>query len=152
MFDAVQCFPQPIESSPPKLSAAQKDYKISVADPSTFGNKTVLYVDPVNNEPDPSISYSYVTAFTYMYCEEKGELSKEDVKANVKLQPLCGTFSYSEIPKFYEQVLGMTGTLDCMELFEYVYTFCTFDCVCSSLRSNIHCLHDLTRCFETLLV
>ena len=116
MFDAVSCFPKDGE---PKLSAGEKNYEVVDVEGSECGQKIVRYVDPVSHEPDPSISYGYVTAFTY--CQEleqpsrtaRKRLSEDDLLANVKLQHLCGTFSYSEIPNFYQHCLGMTGTLDC---------------------------------------
>ena len=40
----------------------------------------------------------------------------EAVRAHVKLQPICGTLSYSQIPTFYDYCLGMTGTLECLTL------------------------------------
>jgi hypothetical protein len=107
MFDAVQCFPK---GSAPRLSAGAQDYEV-VEGPEH--GKIVRYVDPSSREPVHSLSYGYVTAFTYMHCQEIGKLSEVDVRENVKLQPSCGTFSYSEIPSFYQCCLGMTGTLDC---------------------------------------
>ena len=107
MFDAVQCFPR---GSAPRLSAGAQDYEV-VEGPEH--GKIVRYVDPSSREPVHSLSYGYVTAFTYMHCQEIGKLSEVDVRENVKLQPSCGTFSYSEIPSFYQCCLGMTGTLDC---------------------------------------
>ena len=116
MFDAVKCFPK---GNAPKLSAGEQAYEVVEVEGSECGQKIVRYVDPVSHEPDSSISYGYVTAFTY--CQEMAQpsrtarkrLSEDDLRANVKLQPLCGTFSYSEIPNFYQHCLGMTGTLDC---------------------------------------
>ena len=132
MFDAVSCFPKDGE---PKLSAGEKNYEVVDVEGSECGQKIVRYVDPVSHEPDPSISYGYVTAFTY--CQEleqpsrtaRKRLSEDDLLANVKLQPLCGTFSYSEIPNFYQHCLGMTGTLDCE---------CSSACVCTqSVDSHV---------------
>ena len=107
MFDAVQCFPK---GSALRLSAGMQDYEV-VEGPE--GGKIVRYVDPISREPVHSLSYGYVTAFTYMHGQENVMLSEVDVRKNVKLQPSCGTFSYSEIPSFYQCCLGMTGTLDC---------------------------------------
>jgi hypothetical protein len=39
----------------------------------------------------------YVTAFTYLHCEEHGRLNMDAVRAHVKLQPICGTLSYSQV-------------------------------------------------------
>jgi hypothetical protein len=38
----------------------------------------------------------------------------QDVRAHVKLQPICGTLSYSTILNSYKYCLGMTGTLECL--------------------------------------
>lgn len=130
MYEAVQCFPQ---GCAPKLSAGAQDYDIVDVQGSKCGQKIVRYVDPVSRDPDPSISYGYVTAFTYMHCQEMGvkSLSEADVRANVKLQPMCGTFSYSEIPSFYQNCLGMTGTLDC--------ECASSACVCvHKMRADMH--------------
>ena len=106
IFDVVQRFPK---GSVPKLSPdAQVGKGCEVVDVhgSTSGEKILRYVDPVSHNPDPNISYRYVTAFTYMHCQEMGRLSEDDVRANVKLQLLCGTLSYSQIPRFYQHCLA----------------------------------------------
>lgn len=132
-MDAVRCFPK---GSAPKLSADKQDYKVVQVAESEGGKKIVRYVDPASHEPDPSISYGYVTAFTYTHCQDMGLLSECDVEANVKLQPSCGTFSYSEIPKFYQYCLGMTGTLDCECAINFSnITSSAIMCVCD-LRRN----------------
>jgi hypothetical protein len=61
-----------------------------------------------------SVSCRYVTAFTYLHCSDQGDLIKKDVRAHVKLQPICGTLSYSTILNYYTHCLGMTGTLECL--------------------------------------
>ena len=61
-----------------------------------------------------SVSCRYVTAFTYFHYVEKGDLTMQDVRAHVKLQPICGTLSYSTILNSYKYRLGMTGTLECL--------------------------------------
>ena len=60
------------------------------------------------------VSCRYVTAFTYLHLLDQGSLTMQDVKAHVKLQPCCGTLSYSKIPTYYTYCLGMTGTLECL--------------------------------------
>jgi hypothetical protein len=75
MFNAVKCFPK---GSAPKLSAREQDYEVVDVDGSECGQKIVRYVDPVSHEPDPSISYGYITTFTY--CQEtavRGRLAGE---------------------------------------------------------------------------
>ena len=104
MLDAALRFPQ---GSAPKLRGGEQDFSIQA-------RKRICYIDPSSGVPCPSISYGYVTAFTYFHCEEQGSVSMEAVKANVRLQPICGTLSYSQIPTFYQYCLGMTGTLECL--------------------------------------
>ena len=104
MLDAALRFPQ---GSAPKLRGGEQDFSIQA-------RKRICYIDPSSGVPCLSISYGYVTAFTYFHCEEQGSVSMEAVKANVRLQPICGTLSYSQIPTFYQYCLGMTGTLECL--------------------------------------
>ena len=113
MFAAMQCFP---EDSAPKLSDSKQDYEVvdELVQKKKTGRRIIRYVDPITCEPDESISYGYTTSFTYFHCKDKlGSLKEEDVRAQVKLQPSCGTLSYSEIPTFYQYCLGMSGTLRC---------------------------------------
>jgi hypothetical protein len=105
MLDAVQRFPK---GGAPKLRGGEQEYTIQAH------KKRICYIDPASGVPCPSISYGYVTSFTYLQCEEHGRLTMEAVRAHVKLQPVCGTFSYSQIPTFYDYCLGMTGTLGCL--------------------------------------
>ena len=108
MLDAVSRFPK---GSAPKLREGEREYTI---EEDKDGIKYICYTDPASRVPTKSIRYGYVTAFTYLYCkEESGKVVEQDVRARVKLQPYCGTLSYSEIPNFYKYCLGMTGTLDC---------------------------------------
>jgi len=103
MLDAVQRFAR----DSVELRGNDKYYQMK--------DKHICYVDPVSGVPVDSISYGYVTAFTY-FLENKldpTKLTNEDLRARVKLQPDCGTLSYSLIPTFYTYRLGMSGTLDC---------------------------------------
>lgn len=103
MLDAAMRFPR---HGKPKLRGGEQHYIVE--------DSVICYIDPVSGVPCPSISYGYVTVFTYLYCEEQGKLESGRAMEHVKLQPICGTLSYSQIPTFYDYCLGMTGTLDCL--------------------------------------
>jgi len=124
MFEAVQCFQS---GSAPKLSASKQHYEVVEGE--------VHYVDPISRVPDSSISYGYTTAFTYFHCRELGKLAWKDVRAHVKIQPVCATLSYSEIPKFYQCCLGMTGTLDCECI---VYPLTHYTCKHKYAQASAH--------------
>jgi len=91
------------------LRGREKEYtRVPINSP-----ESICYINPASGVPDESITYSYVTAFTYLHEVKLGNLSGEAVRKHVKLQIVCGTLSYSKIPELYDHRLGMTGTLDC---------------------------------------
>lgn len=57
------------------------------------------------------IAYRYKTIFAYFKEHELGNITKSarDLRANILID--CGAFSYAEVPKQYQVVLGVTGTL-----------------------------------------
>jgi hypothetical protein len=60
---------------------------------------------------DTKINYNYVTLWTYFHeveCKRVPEAALEDY---LGLMIKCGQFSYAEIPKRYNLILGVTGTL-----------------------------------------
>ena len=57
-------------------------------------------------------SFGYKTAFAYIKEAKEGNVSKEEKEKNVGMRVLCGKFSYAEIPKKYDLIMGVTGTLD----------------------------------------
>lgn len=101
MLDAVQRFPTE-SGSTPLLRGGEKRYEAE--------DGSICYIDPASGVPDPDLSYEYVTAFTYLHYQSIYSLNM----AHVKLQPVCGTFPYSQIPTLYDYCLGMTGTLECL--------------------------------------
>ncbi len=57
------------------------------------------------------ISYGYKTLFAYFQENENGRISGEALAKNVSLLVRLGTFSYAEIPKDFDSILGCSGTL-----------------------------------------
>ena len=55
-------------------------------------------------------TYGYQTMFAYYQEHEKGEITQASRDQQVSLSINCGMFSYAEIPKMYNCVMGVTGT------------------------------------------
>jgi len=60
---------------------------------------------------DSKISLGYVTLWTYFYEMESKRVPSAALEEHLGLRINCGQFSYAEIPKRYELILGVTGTL-----------------------------------------
>ena len=57
-------------------------------------------------------TFGYKTQFAYIKEHQGGQIKKEVKEENIGISILCGRFSYAEIPKQYELILGVTGTLE----------------------------------------
>jgi GTPase SAR1 family protein/DNA-binding winged helix-turn-helix (wHTH) protein len=79
--------------------------------------KRLGYVDSATGVPSFDATYSYITAFTYLFVQamQKYDVSDDDLAEHLRLQPVCGGILYSLIPKLYKYTLGMSGTLDCLD-------------------------------------
>lgn len=53
----------------------------------------------------------YLTQFAYLREFEESQVTEKAVKDNLGLQIKCGIFSYAEIPRQFDVILGVTGTL-----------------------------------------
>jgi hypothetical protein len=60
---------------------------------------------------DSKISFGYVTLWTYFHEVECKRVAVEALQDYLALSINCGQFSYAEIPKRYNLILGVTGTL-----------------------------------------
>jgi len=120
MFEASKRFPLGKLHMDPdnRLRGREKEYTLV---PSTDGSKEsrICYINPASGVPDQTITYGYVTAFTYLHEKQHNRITDEVVRKYVKLQPVCGTLSYSKIPELYDHCLGITGTLDCKLMLRY---------------------------------
>jgi hypothetical protein len=65
-----------------------------------------------------SIQHGYRTCFAYLHARDKGSVTKEVVQQHLGLTINCGQFSYAEIPKEYQCILGVTSTLETLCEFE----------------------------------
>jgi energy-coupling factor transporter ATP-binding protein EcfA2 len=53
----------------------------------------------------------YKTLFAYYYEHDQGRISERSLLENISLSIQCGHYSYAEIPKLFNCILGVTGTL-----------------------------------------
>lgn len=60
---------------------------------------------------DSKISFGYVTLWSYFHEAECKRVAETERDAHLGLMINCGQFSYAEIPKRYDLILGVTGTL-----------------------------------------
>jgi hypothetical protein len=58
------------------------------------------------------VSYGYQTLFAYFKECEAGNVTEQTKRDNIALHISCGAFSYAEVAKKYEMILGVTGTLE----------------------------------------
>ncbi len=57
-------------------------------------------------------SYGYKTLFAYFKEHDNGNVSDEALAANISILIRLGTFSYAEVPKGFQSILGCSGTLN----------------------------------------
>jgi hypothetical protein len=60
----------------------------------------------------------YKTLFAYFKERERGAVTDDSLAAAMGLHVKCGNFSYAQIPRYYDQILGVTGTLESLGAFE----------------------------------
>ena len=59
-------------------------------------------------------SYGYNTVFAYLKEEDEGKVSEIALNENVCISLCVAEFSYACLPLFYDHVLGVSGTLQCL--------------------------------------
>ncbi len=59
-----------------------------------------------------NVRYGYKTLFAYYHEYNKGNISLQSFQKNMAIFLKCGIFSYAEIPKKFDLIIGVTGTLD----------------------------------------
>lgn len=82
---------------------------IKVADNYQEG---IGYVDPETGNINFHICDSYKTPFAYI--KENSRFSPGILKLHVAFRLSLGAFSYTELPKVYKPILGVSGTLECL--------------------------------------
>lgn len=58
------------------------------------------------------VSYGYKTLFAYFKEHAAAKVTRSRLEDNLYLSIDCGSFSYAEMPKQYQCVMGVTGTLE----------------------------------------
>lgn len=58
------------------------------------------------------LRYGYKTLFAYFQERENRRITPERLNEEIAIELRCGSFSYAEIPKGYDCVCGVTGTLE----------------------------------------
>lgn len=61
-----------------------------------------------------NISYGYTTLLAYLKENQKGNISEHSLARNLKFNVRCGSFSYAKLPRDFDLVMGVTGTLETM--------------------------------------
>ena len=61
----------------------------------------------------------YKTLFAYFKERERGTVTEANLAAAMGLHVKCGNFSYAEIPRYYDQILGVNGTLESLGDFDF---------------------------------
>lgn len=95
-----------------------KNYKIGNPNVGTEsdGKKRIQYSK--NGTMTSDLKFGYATDFAYFHYLDLGMVVEQDVRSCVGLNIACGQFSYSEIPKEYNFIMGVTGTLRTVGSFE----------------------------------
>lgn len=78
----------------------------------------IYHVDPVRSrigyKEFDGIFYSTVTSYTmfaYFKEHENGNITEAALDCNIYISGNCGKFSYAALPKMYDSILGVSGTL-----------------------------------------
>lgn len=87
------------------------------------------------------VRYGYKTMFTYFHEHELARVTKQQRDRQIAIVIDCGIFSYAEIPKQYDVVMGVSGTLKELttpekELLSSVYQITEFTFMPSVYGSN----------------
>ena len=69
------------------------------------------------------INYGYKTAFAnlYEYRKPNPRISTANYKESLKIALAAAEFSYAELPKYFKNILGVTGTLEVIPNFKKKY-------------------------------
>ena len=59
-----------------------------------------------------NLSKGYLTAYAYIKEVENQNISEEQLLKNIGLRISCGNFSYAEVPKMFNSILGISGTVE----------------------------------------
>eukprot|EP00457_Paulinella_chromatophora_P000226 gb/GEZN01000226.1/.p1 GENE.gb/GEZN01000226.1/~~gb/GEZN01000226.1/.p1 ORF type:complete len:1726 (-),score=329.91 gb/GEZN01000226.1/:319-5208(-) len=100
------------------------------------GNKLLGYLD--NGVVSAAIVHGYKTAFAYLHARDEKEINAGVAANNIGLIIPCGNFSFAEVPKVFQCILGVTGTLSTMQKFEEKVLKTEFNICKSTLAPSIY--------------
>lgn len=72
-------------------------------------DKKLVYKD--NDTISQNISYGYKTVFANIYEHYKGNVSRSNLDEALQISLMVAEFSYAVLPKYFDCILGVTGTL-----------------------------------------
>jgi len=73
-------------------------------------NNKIGYKD--NDQVVYNIRYGYKTVFAYFKEFENGKITRESLEENIGITIKCCDFSFSEIPKMFDYIFGVSGTVE----------------------------------------
>jgi len=73
-------------------------------------NNKIGYKD--NDQVVYNIRYGYKTVFAYFKEFETGKITRESLEENIGITIKCSDFSFSEIPKMFDYIFGVSGTVE----------------------------------------
>lgn len=63
------------------------------------------------------ISYGYNTVYAYLKEHKNGKVSYENYKQHLVITLCVAEFSYAQLPQYYHNIAGVTGTLTCLPIY-----------------------------------
>lgn len=84
--------------------------------PYQIRNNEIQYLD--NGAVNKKLNFGYSTTFASCYEYERGKISEENYYKNINISLIIGQFSYAELPKYFDNILGVSGTVQAMSGFQ----------------------------------
>jgi hypothetical protein len=75
-------------------------------------NGRIAYKVAGRDEYSTTWTYEWETNTAYFYALESGEITEQQLANNLALFVSCGQLAYARLPKAFQHILGVTGTLD----------------------------------------
>jgi len=94
--------------------------KDMVADVKNFHHDYLVHNDKIAYKEQDGISYKiaygYKTLFAYYHEYQEGTISEKSLRDYISIGINCGSFSYADIPKKFQYIMGVTGTLKTLSM------------------------------------
>jgi hypothetical protein len=75
-------------------------------------NGRIAYKAAGRDEYSTAWTHTWETNTAYFYALESGEITEQQLANNLALFVSCGQLAYARLPKAFQHILGVTGTLD----------------------------------------